>query len=368
MGYCIVREVDGAVFFRNKTYLGIGKCGDLEIPNHHPALVDQETWDKVQTLRHAHPRYRKTGKPGHPRRKGSPSLLSGVAVCVHCGAPMEYTHSSSSSGRWYYYICSRKKHSWNDTCIGRSVGARRAETAILNVIIQRIFTRDFLEKLLADVQSQFGNSSSLEQEILILEREIRKTKRIVGKLLDIIEDVPTPSVVERLKQRETQLQQLLAQHERLKDKKQVARLTISEDALGLALSAWIDKIQKPLPQDKANIRAFRDFLFPRFVSKIELGYDVAKIWYAYPFEDYQAGRVPVTVGSFQISLPQIKYSRKKRKRVHHSPSERDLKIYRLHVDEHVKVKTLAQQFGLSEKRIWSICTAVRKYEQNTEKI
>lgn len=28
-------------FFANKTYLGIGKCGDLEIPDHHPALADQ---------------------------------------------------------------------------------------------------------------------------------------------------------------------------------------------------------------------------------------------------------------------------------------------------------------------------------------
>ncbi|HEY9152489.1 MAG TPA: recombinase family protein, partial [Anaerolineales bacterium] len=27
-------------FFTNKSYLGIGKCGDLEVPNHHPALVD----------------------------------------------------------------------------------------------------------------------------------------------------------------------------------------------------------------------------------------------------------------------------------------------------------------------------------------
>jgi DNA invertase Pin-like site-specific DNA recombinase len=39
-----------SAFFNNKTYLGIGKCGDLEVPNHHEAAIDQETWDKVRKI------------------------------------------------------------------------------------------------------------------------------------------------------------------------------------------------------------------------------------------------------------------------------------------------------------------------------
>ncbi|MFZ6027274.1 MAG: recombinase family protein [Chloroflexota bacterium] len=35
-------------FFRNKAYLGVGVWGELEIPNHHPAAIDQATWDAVQ--------------------------------------------------------------------------------------------------------------------------------------------------------------------------------------------------------------------------------------------------------------------------------------------------------------------------------
>lgn len=37
-------------FFRNKAYLGVGIWGELEVPNHHPAAIDQATWDAVQKL------------------------------------------------------------------------------------------------------------------------------------------------------------------------------------------------------------------------------------------------------------------------------------------------------------------------------
>ena len=82
-------------FFANKTYLGIGKCGDLEIPDHHPAAVDQATWDAVQKIQAAHPKHGQVSRSAHPRRVSSPSLLSGEAVCIHCGSAMVYTHSNT---------------------------------------------------------------------------------------------------------------------------------------------------------------------------------------------------------------------------------------------------------------------------------
>jgi DNA invertase Pin-like site-specific DNA recombinase len=38
-------------FFSNKAYLGVGVWGDLEIPDHHPAAIDQATWQAVQKVR-----------------------------------------------------------------------------------------------------------------------------------------------------------------------------------------------------------------------------------------------------------------------------------------------------------------------------
>ena len=91
-------------FFKNKTYLGIGKCGDLEIPNHHEAAVTQETWDAVQAQKKASPWYGKTGHPNHPRRKGNPSLLSGMSFCLHCGSAIVH-HNGHKKHNWPYYVC-----------------------------------------------------------------------------------------------------------------------------------------------------------------------------------------------------------------------------------------------------------------------
>jgi DNA invertase Pin-like site-specific DNA recombinase len=34
-------------FFSNRSYLGIGKCGDLEVGNHHEPVIDLATWEAV---------------------------------------------------------------------------------------------------------------------------------------------------------------------------------------------------------------------------------------------------------------------------------------------------------------------------------
>lgn len=96
-------------FFCNKSYLGIYKFGDLEFPNHHPAIIDQATWDAVQAIENAHPRKKTTGQPNHPRRQASPSLLSGVAFCENCGSAMVFNRANSSINPWPCYVCGKKQ-------------------------------------------------------------------------------------------------------------------------------------------------------------------------------------------------------------------------------------------------------------------
>ena len=52
-------------FFANKTYLGVGKCGGIEVENHHPALVDQATWDAVQDVQKRFQHRAKGGQSNH---------------------------------------------------------------------------------------------------------------------------------------------------------------------------------------------------------------------------------------------------------------------------------------------------------------
>lgn len=61
-------------FFRNKTYLGIRKCGELEIPDAHEPLIDRETWQQVQARLVRSPRKGKRWPQDreHPSRTASP--------------------------------------------------------------------------------------------------------------------------------------------------------------------------------------------------------------------------------------------------------------------------------------------------------
>ncbi len=102
-----------ASMFRNKTYLGIRKCGELEIEDAHEALVTPELWEAVQETLHTQPKKGESWPEGkeHSRRVQSPFLLSGVAHCIYCGAAMSGSHANVKDcpQPWPFYLYGRKK-------------------------------------------------------------------------------------------------------------------------------------------------------------------------------------------------------------------------------------------------------------------
>ena len=63
--------------------------------NTHPAIIEQEVFDKVQEIRQQRHRRTKTGKS---------SLFSGMVYCADCGAKMRYcTTTTLKSGRIILY-------------------------------------------------------------------------------------------------------------------------------------------------------------------------------------------------------------------------------------------------------------------------
>jgi DNA invertase Pin-like site-specific DNA recombinase len=115
-------------FFRNKAYLGIGKSGDLEVPDHHESLTTWDLWEAVQKLHDGHPLRGKKGHMHHPRRVGNPLILSGFTYCIECGAMM--THNPGYKKQpWAHYICGRKdRHGCS--LFSRRIGATMQKTGV----------------------------------------------------------------------------------------------------------------------------------------------------------------------------------------------------------------------------------------------
>jgi site-specific DNA recombinase len=263
-------------FFSNKTYLGIGKCGALEVHNHHTAAVDQATWDAVQKIQRETRQLKKKGllQQRHPR---VPYLLAGLAACIHCGSAMVFDRSGKT--KWGCYLCGKKRRQGWHSCKGRMINAREAETAILDKVLSQVLTADFLPDLLANMSSQLANTTVLDQEAERLAKEMADCERAIQNLLDLAETFGAKTAGDRLREREAEHSRLTVEMRLLESKRTAAQVEITPEALSVVLAAWRGEFDGAV----GDVRALRRFL-SRFVAKIELGYTLARVWYTYPLD------------------------------------------------------------------------------------
>lgn len=136
-------------FYANKTYLGIGKCGEIDFPDHHPAAVDQETWDIVQRIQQAHAICSNRGKGcggeksshSNPKQINKP-LLSGLATCIECGTAMSFQNHKSQKGyNWPRYMCNKKMRN-RTHCTGRAVNGKVADAVVVDIVMNHVLTVD----------------------------------------------------------------------------------------------------------------------------------------------------------------------------------------------------------------------------------
>ena len=265
-------------FFRNRAYLGIGKCGNLEVPDHHPALVDPATFKSVQEINQK-AGLNVPGNPLHPRRLASPSLLSGLAVCIHCGSAM--VKSRSGNNKWHHYMCGKKARARYDSCKGRQVKASKADQIILDTTLSKILTPKFVSEIIEEMKSQFSNAVDLDRRRQEIESALASIEKSINKLLDAIEETDSQTAKERLKLRETERVRMLNEIAVIQAQREAGRLEISHEALQYTFDVWRGEIESA--RQVNDIRGQQNVL-RRFVKKIELGYGKARVWYAYPIQ------------------------------------------------------------------------------------
>ena len=281
-------------FFANKTYLGIGKCGDLEVPDHHPPAVDKATWDKVQSIFKA----RRKG-PHRAPKLTTPAILSGVAVCLHCGDKMFYgSDSKRKKYHWPYYLCGRKTRHGAKSCEGRRIDARKAEATVFDAILNRVLTPGYAQALLAELRAQFSDTTAIDRQAESLARQIAECEIKIKRLNDQIENFgPARSTADKLRERESELDRLQAELRQVEAKRKASQIEITAEALNAVLATWRDQIVEA--RDKRDVIALRGLL-ARFVSKVELGYNSARVSYRYPLDAFSQNSDPSLWGHSEI--------------------------------------------------------------------
>ena len=108
-------------------------------------------------------------------------------------------------------------------------------------------------------------------------------------------------------------------------------MDVSPEALTVALGVWRGQIEAA--SQSGDVRVLRNLLFPRFITKVELGYDKARIWYSFPLDALAPGGVRGATASGSILttfMIEGKRTRQQLKSEPKGPSERDMQIYELH--------------------------------------
>ena len=126
------------------------------------AIIDEETFERVQELRKHKRRPAKTGKT---------NLFSGYAYCADCGEKMYYCTSKNFEERQDHFVCSTSRKKGKDVCGTHFIRAKVLEDGVLRYLQLLIFCiREcedlFREKIGAKRKDEYRKEIAAKRRIL----------------------------------------------------------------------------------------------------------------------------------------------------------------------------------------------------------
>jgi len=269
-----------ASMFDNETYRGVLKCGDLRIEGRLEALVDEETWAAVQARRSAYARRLRSDRE-HPKRRSSPYLLSGLAVCGHCGAAMACGTDNVARGcPWPYYLCGRKKREGWGSCPTGRVNGRLLDEVVLDMVIGRVLTPDYVMAIVKDVNATLAlDDAGIEHQVRELRREVARVEKAIENLVDLAERFGADAAGTRLLAREAEREALTRRLEGLKRRQELRRVQVDPEVVEAVLARMRGTLEG------GDLQAKRALL-KRFVERVEVvSKEMARLVYTFPIAE-----------------------------------------------------------------------------------
>lgn len=173
----IVRMLKNDFYIGVRTY-EVDGYPPIKLPNTVPAIIDEETWQKVQA-RHAEnkpaPRESKKAKRLYP--------LTGKVFCNKCN---EHMHGETKKGTnnysYSYYVCSNKKS--NRTCNARNIRKDELEAFCIQEIKKYILNDDAIKKIADHITAIVGKApDDVKNEITKLNRRRKELAEAIKKLV-----------------------------------------------------------------------------------------------------------------------------------------------------------------------------------------
>ena len=196
---------------RNSTYVGTYRHADIEIPGHHPAIIELETFAQVSQALQSRQRST-TPLPG-----GGGFLFTGLIRCAKCGGRMDGQMDKRDGHQ--RYACATH---WNSpTCPGNGVRQDELLSVVVDTIVGWASDPAVVETFKAEVREQIGRQApavdpaTIRTQLGTVEGRLVKAKR---RLVEVDADM-LPLVQE-------QIRALLSEQARLKDAVAAAEMPV----------------------------------------------------------------------------------------------------------------------------------------------
>ena len=193
--------------FRNEIYRGVFVYGDLRIDDFCEAIIHGELWRSVQEVNREWADWRRDSMTAtHPRRVGSPYLLSGLVRCAHCGRAMAGHTTTTKTGPYRYYICTSHTNTTTDDCAALQIRAADLENAVLRLALDFVSDEAVLQSLVEAVRLELAGRQNDDNNLVIrLQDELTICEKSVNNLLKTLEMTGTSrAIADRLRELEQQ--------------------------------------------------------------------------------------------------------------------------------------------------------------------
>ncbi len=132
---------------KNPVYLGKVKHKNELYDGQHPAIIDQETFDKVAEIRSS----KDVAKRSCLYKKNEVGILRGILTCGCCHTRMTPTVSMGHGRRRYYYTSTKAKYYGYHTCHNGSVAVAILDEAIIQIITPMLKDAHILNGLIKQI-------------------------------------------------------------------------------------------------------------------------------------------------------------------------------------------------------------------------
>jgi hypothetical protein len=238
----------------NVLYAGKVRYKDEVHDGEQPALIDADTFGRVQALLRSH-----GPDVGPPGRQRLTALLKGLLRCVCCDCAMTPSHTTRKGGlRYRYYTCVHAQKSGWQSCPSKSIPAQPIEQLVVEQI-QRL-GRDplVLQQLLTTVRQQDeARLAEWEEERVGLERDLLRGQ---GEVRRLLAEVGAGDADGRVLSRLAQLQERVGHIEQRIVRLRTQRETIQQEKERLtrgALRSGADLSPRQLTRDAERINSRR---------------------------------------------------------------------------------------------------------------